>query len=363
MANSPIIYGGTNSQGITLLPPGSNGIITVDTGGNIGSVAWGTAGQGLISNGPSSPPTMQAFTGSSLVAATISRATASGTGTGGFGAVQQGFLFNISTTSTVSIGDTYTANANTYTVQAALAGVSGQVLFMSGIGSPGAATTLTRAIGAGTASITFTNAAGNPLNPLATYLYITPTSPRTPLYLEVEVIGGGGGGAGNSTAGANGVTSIFGTNFIFANAGAGGAVASNSTVGGTSTGSGTGLTTVIAQKGSGGGPGTSINTNVVNAQGGNGGSGPFSGAGGGGVSAGAGANAGNANSGSGGGGAGGGPGGVNSGAGGAAGGYFKGLITSPAATYLYAIGTGGAGGTTGGGAGGSGVINVKEYYQ
>ena len=323
----------------------------------------GSSGQALFSNGASALPTWQNFVGSTIVGPTISKATASGTGTGGFGNTQQGYLFNITTTSTLAIGDTYTANGNTYTAQVALTAQSGQILFMSGTGSPGAATTLTRATGAGTASITFTNAAGNALNPIPTYLYTTPTSPRTPLYIQVEVSGGGGGGAGNSGAGVNGVTSIFGTSFIFANGGTGGTAAGNSTAGGTSTGSGTGLTTVQAQKGSSGGPGTFLNTNVVNAQGGNGGAGPWGGGGGGGLAAGAGANAGNANSGSGGGGAGGGAGAVNSGAGGAAGGYYLGIITSPAATYLYAVGTGGNGGTTGGQAGGSGVIIVKEYYQ
>jgi hypothetical protein len=79
-----------------------------------------------------------------------------------------------------------------------------------------------------------------------------------------------------------------------------------------------------------------------------------------------------ANTGAGGGGSSGGNGGTgrSGGAGGAGGGYLKGLITSPAATYSYAVGAGGAGGTAGsglanagaGGAGGSGIIIVTAYF-
>jgi hypothetical protein len=56
-----------------------------------------------------------------------------------------------------------------------------------------------------------------------------------------------------------------------------------------------------------------------------------------------------------------------SGGGGGAGAYIDALISSPSATYSYAVGaagTAGAAGTSGGtgGAGGSGVIIVTEYY-
>ena len=43
MSNSPIIYGGTNNLGLTLLRPTSSGASTVDTSGNIGVVGIGTA--------------------------------------------------------------------------------------------------------------------------------------------------------------------------------------------------------------------------------------------------------------------------------------------------------------------------------
>lgn len=43
MSNSPIIYGGTNELGKTLLPPSSSGASTVDTDGNIGNINIGGA--------------------------------------------------------------------------------------------------------------------------------------------------------------------------------------------------------------------------------------------------------------------------------------------------------------------------------
>jgi hypothetical protein len=53
------------------------------------------------------------------------------------------------------------------------------------------------------------------------------------------------------------------------------------------------------------------------------------------------------------------------GQGGGAGGYVEKLITSPAATYTYTVGTGGAGGAAGtlaGGNGAAGIIIVDEFY-
>src|SRR5580698_7456291 len=55
--------------------------------------------------------------------------------------------------------------------------------------------------------------------------YTTPTSPRTPLYLKVRMVGGGGGGAssgGTSNIGGTGGNSTFGTSLLTANGGAGG---------------------------------------------------------------------------------------------------------------------------------------------
>ena len=52
MANSPIIYGGSNNQGKTLLPPATSGAQTVDTSGNIGNIGIATA-NGLATLDPS----------------------------------------------------------------------------------------------------------------------------------------------------------------------------------------------------------------------------------------------------------------------------------------------------------------------
>ena len=58
--------------------------------------------------------------------------------------------------------------------------------------------------------------------------------------------------------------------------------------------------------------------------------------------------------------------GAAGGGGGGSGGYIVSIIASPAATYIYTVGTfgsGASGSQTNGGAGGSGVIVVREYYQ
>jgi hypothetical protein len=88
--------------------------------------------------------------------------------------------------------------------------------------------------------------------------------------------------------------------------------------------------------------------------------GPWGGQGSGGVNGGSG-NSAQTNSGAGGGA---GNSGAHENGGGGAGGYLEKLITSPSATYSYAVGSGGSGGsgTQSGGNGGSGVIIVQEFY-
>lgn len=179
-------------------------------------------------------------------------------------------------------------------------------------------------------------------------------------WINVRVKGGGGGGAGSGSgspgAGGNGVDSTFGT--ITAHGGTGGSGTGNA-AGGTATGGDINLT---------GGVGGAAPNAVVNHPGGmggaNGGGGPVGPAGVQGNTAGVAAPA---NSGGGGGGAscGATP---PAGGGGGGGGYSEKLISSPAATYSYSVGTGGAGGTAGtsgsvGGAGGSGEITVFEGYD
>ena len=291
---------------------------------------------------------------------TVSLATASGTGSGGFTGSQFGYLFTISTSAVLSVGDTYTNNGNTYTALNSLSSVSGQVLFMSGAGTLTTGSPLVRSSGSGTSSITFT--ANQPL-----YKYTTPTNVS---YLDVLLIGGGGGGAGgggSAAAGTSGGTTVFGT--LLCAAGGGQSTGSTGTPssGGTNLttspwGCSTGATIVLNQAGGSGSGG--FYSGGTNATGGSG-SGGNSCAGGAGGSNGFNGNgfAAIANTGSGGGG------GSNvsnvndiSGSGGGAGGCLEFIIPNPSGTYVYSVGAGGSGGSssTSGGAGGSGKILIKE---
>ena len=191
----------------------------------------------------------------------------------------------------------------------------------------------------------------------------TYTVPTGCTAINVRLVGGGGagGGSGSSpTAGGAGASTTF--NFftlILTGSGGSGGCAANSTstvTGGSATGGDINIQ---------GGSGWSVIANTVWA-GGSGAAGPFGGAGAGGNSTSTAGAAAAANSGAGGGGAG------NTslsatGGGGAAGGYVEKLISSPASTYTYAVGTGGTAGTGGGsggsgGVGGSGVIIIDEFY-
>lgn len=301
--------------------------------------------------GSAAAPTFKALT-----APTIQKFTSTGSTTG--------YVFTISTSTTCAVNDTYTNNGNTYTVLAALSAQSGQVMFMSGSGAPLASGTLTRSAGAGTASVTYT---------LATALgtYTTPSSPA-PLSIRVRLVGGGGGGGGSGTAGGSGVSAgtstFFGALLLAGNGGGAGQTngGGSAVAGGTaSLGSGP---IGLAFQGSGGAAGSGVAATNEYGMGGSGGCTPFGGAG---------MTVGNttgqsaiANTGSGGGGGGTG----NSitsgggGGGGGGGGYVDAIITSPASTYVYCIGSGGSNGSAGtngnaGGSGGSGFIIVEESYQ
>lgn len=274
---------------------------------------------------------------------------------------QTGWLFTISTSSTVAVGDTYTNNSNTYTVQGALTAQSGQVLYMSNAAATSGAT-LTRATGAGTSSITFS----------ATMATATYTTPASTLYIKVREVGGGGGGAGSASSandggtGASGTVTAFGANLLTANGGTGGSKTAGGT-GGANT-IGTGPVSLLNLTG-GTGSGPTISVAGAACGGGMGANSPLGGAGlGSNTSSGVGQDA-ITNSGSGAGGAAS-HGGtvVNGGTGGGAGGYIEARISTPAASYPYLVGGGGAGGSAGtsgsaGGSGGSGYIVVEEYYQ
>jgi hypothetical protein len=192
----------------------------------------------------------------------------------------------------------------------------------------------------------------------------TYTTPAGALYLVVEGIGGGGGGGGSgsgSSAGQGGFggDTTFGMSFLKGSGGGLGQAAScpGAGVGGSATGGDINI---------GGISGAGCFNVTTTAWGGQGCSSPF----GSGGAPGYGPNAGEAAAtagGSGGGGAGfGGTG--TTGGGGGCGGYFQKLITSPAASYPYAVGAAGTAGTAGtsgaaGGAGASGLIEVTAYFE
>ena len=194
--------------------------------------------------------------------------------------------------------------------------------------------------------------------------YTTPTGCKS---LYIKMVGGGGGGGGvTGNNGSVGGNTTFGT--ATAGGGSAGQYAGAGGQGGTATNSYSGVAL------SGGDGGTSVQaalfagTGTNMAAGGGGGNSAFGGGGSGAYPSTA-AFAGKTNTGGGGGG------GayystgsvVASASGGGAGGYVEAYITSPSATYSYAVGSGGAAGAAGtggsaGGAGGSGVIIVTEFY-
>jgi hypothetical protein len=207
--------------------------------------------------------------------------------------------------------------------------------------------TLTGTVGLATRTVqVFTSGSGT---------YTTPTGCKA---ISIRCVGGGGGGAASATnSGTGGGNSTFGA--ITANGGAGGG--SGASVGGPGgDGGSTSGANVINGTGSSGGPGGKDTASA----GGTGGGTFIGGAGKGGTYQ-LGGSAAAANTGAGGGGGGASVAAVNAAGGGGAGGYGESLISSPAATYSYAIGAGGAGGAAGtyaGGAGGSGIIIVMESY-
>ena len=201
----------------------------------------------------------------------------------------------------------------------------------------------------------------------------TYTLPSGVKYIIVEMAGAGGGGSGGGTgswgAGSNGGNTTFGT-VALGNGGTGGSTPWSGAGGtGGSVTLGAGGTQIYNSVGGRGG-GSSVFPDIYSfGLTGMGGQNPLGGGApsvtyiGGGLT-------GITNSG--GGGSGGGGGTSNAaytGTGGGAGGYMKFLISSPSASYAYAVGAGGAGGSAGtgsnaqaGGAGGSGVIIIQEFY-
>ena len=188
----------------------------------------------------------------------------------------------------------------------------------------------------------------------------TYTTPANCKAILVELIGAGGGAGGNN-AGYNtaGATGSAGGNTTFGSltggGGPGGTVSAVPPAGGTASGGDVNITGGI------GGSSVSQSSGAVGNSGGAG----FLGGGVGPAGDGQAAPSPSANSGSGGSSIGTSGSGVMGG-GGSAGGYVRKLINSPASTYSYAVGAGGAAGSSSGynisSAGAAGIIIVTEFY-
>lgn len=193
----------------------------------------------------------------------------------------------------------------------------------------------------------------------------TYTTPANAKALLVRMVGGGGGGHGSQSGGGGGTggTTTFGTSLLSAAGGNGGNL--DGGAGGTATVNSPAVGAAL--QGGGGSPSLGWGANYVS--GAAGGNSPFGG-GANGIRYGSAGISGYANTGGGGGGGGGsaaGAGASYGGAAGGAGGYVEAVITSPSASYSYAVGAGGTAGTAGsggvvGGAGGSGVIIVMAFF-
>lgn len=202
----------------------------------------------------------------------------------------------------------------------------------------------------------------------------TYTTPAGVKYITIEMVGGGGGGGGSTSAnnggtGGTGGTTTFGTSLLTCTGGAGGTGTTQGVGGAGGTATLNSPAVGVAFDGARGSP-AQEGQGVLTAYyflGGDGAQSPFGGAGPGYVNANGVGYSAATNTGSGGGGAGPALGGI-AGKGGGAGAYIRAFISSPSASYSYAVGaagTAGVAGTSGsaGGAGAAGIIIVTEYYQ
>ena len=198
--------------------------------------------------------------------------------------------------------------------------------------------------------------------------YTTPTGAK---YLTVVMAGGGAGGTGSGTTqnlGGVGGNTTFGTSTASGGAlSAGAGLGYQGGAGGAATlGSGfTGLAVAGGWGGAANGAGSSSGPYCI---GGSGGANPLGGVGSAGANGGGGAGSANTGAGGTGGSSVNGVVGTNSGGGGGSGGYINATITSPAASYSYAVGAGGTAGAAGtsgyaGAAGSAGIIIVTAYFQ
>ena len=197
--------------------------------------------------------------------------------------------------------------------------------------------------------------------------YTTPTGVQ---YIRVRMVGAGGGGGGGGATGGTGGTggnTTFGTTLLVSNGGVGGVGVGGSGGAGGTASLGSGPIGTALSGGYGQGAPDTVGLTSSGFGGGIGAASFFGGSGAASVNGQAGT-AGVTNTGAGGQGGAGTTSAIVPGAGGGAGGFVDAIISSPSATYSYAVGaagTAGGAGTNGtaGGLGGSGYIEVIEYYS
>jgi len=319
--------------------------------GALQQVSGGTSGYVLTSNGPTAAPTWQPESGSSNEPPTVQFFSSS---------AGSDYMLVSDTAISVVATDTYSDGTNTVTILAS--STSAYQFYVSSTPGTPSGGTLTIVTGTGPSPITFVSVS-------AADVYTTPTSPRTPLYITVTIVGGGGGAAGagdnaDGGSGTDGQSTGFGPIMVAFGGKKGDGVIVQGGAGGYANlaDSEVGLTTY----GSAGGNGTQASINNFLLTSGAGGSSAFGGGGQGGYNT-AGGSVGRNGGGGGGGGASGNI-GQTSGSGGGGAGCAIYTYTSPAATYYYSVGSGGSGGSAGtngtpGGAGGDGFIYVQEFYE
>lgn len=329
---------GTTLTFTTAPPSDTNNIEVVSGVTSINTPGDGTVTYDSLASGFYIAPTIQTFLEDDYYTFTISAANA-------------------------TTGDTYTNNGQTFTVVYTISG--GTTLICSATGAPSSSGTLTKSAGSGDASITFASQSHNGT-------YQLPSSPRPPLYIEVEMAGAGAGGSGGTSgavtsgAGGNGGNTTFGSSLLTANGGIGAPGSTGSDAGGAG-GTATINSPAIGFVISGSNGESQSRASGSNYQ--------YAGSGGSshlglGAPGGAPNNAGTSGNapGSGGGGGGSIDSGGNLGSGGGGGGFLHAIINNPSSTYTFQVGAGGTGGTNngGGGVGGSGykgAIIIKEIYQ
>lgn len=204
--DGPVLFQNAD-MGNPMTAPGQ--LIGGGPGGLPIAVTAGSSGQILQSFGATAPafvspasltfyaPTTQKFTSTGVTAGAIFAVGAGG--------------------ASAAVGAVYGNNGSTYLLLAAYIG--GTFLFTGGTGFPAPISGLTLQLfsGIGSSGIGFAT-----FQPASSY--IMPSNPR-PLYLRGRIAGGGGGGQGGGTsqlAGAAGLNSFFGPNWVFALGGQGG---------------------------------------------------------------------------------------------------------------------------------------------